>query len=242
MPSVLSRFTPRGIDEFTRWIGRGAPGEVPRDLLEGSDFVVQLALEPQMPRKTFADRYEFGVMLVELLNGYDQQQISFDRGLWSWLAAYYFEQLCPRDHEGKRALRKDYVYVLSQSRIYYRHLVRTPWYLVKTHGERCRYLLASQPSDPAPLGRQSSLLEELAARQFVISSPALVGAAARLYSDPRTGRPMRGAGAKGGGSPRRLALIANQLALTYDIHNMPPDRLLQLLPEEFGTRWRAAAE
>lgn len=242
MPSVLSRFTPRGIDEFTKWIGRGAHGEVPRDLLEGAEFAVQLALEPQMPGKTFADRYEFGVALVELLNGYDQQQISFDRGLWSWLAAYYFEQLCPRDRDGKQALRKDYVYVLDQSRIYYRHLVRTPWYLVKTHGERCRFLLLPRRDDPAPLSQQSGLLDRLAARQFVISSPALVGAAARLYSDPRAGRPTRGAGGEGSGSPRRLALIANQLALTYDIHNMPADRLLQLLPEEFGTRWRVAAE
>jgi hypothetical protein len=243
MPSVLSRFTPRGIDEFTKWIGRGAPGDVAKELLEGAEFVQQLALEPQMPQTVFADRYEFGVALVELLNGYDQQQISFDYGLWSWLAAYYFEQLCPRNEEGKRALRKDYVYVLGQSRTYYRHLVRTPWYLVKTHGERCRFLLLSQTSSPeAPLSRQSSLLEELAGRQFVISSPALVAAAARLYSDARTGEPRRGAGAKGSGSPRRLALIANQLALTYDIHNMPADRLLQLLPEEFGTRWRAAAE
>jgi hypothetical protein len=31
-------------------------------------------------------------------------------------------------------LRRPYVYVLSESRIYYRHLVRGPWYLVRTHG------------------------------------------------------------------------------------------------------------
>jgi hypothetical protein len=192
-----------------------------------------------MPQKKFADRYEFGLTLVELLAGYDQQQVSFDLTLWSWLAAHYFEQLCPRDENGKRALRRDYVYVLSESRTYYRHLVRTPWFLVKTHGEKCRYLLVSRPGDLAPLSRQTDLLDQLAARQFVISSPALVGAAARLYTDQRTGQPRRGAGAKGSGSPpRRLALIANQLSLTYDIHDMPVDRLMKLLPEEFGARWR----
>ena len=52
------------------------------------------------------------------------------------------------------------------------------------------------------------------------------------------GQPTRGAGAKGSGSPRRLALLANQLSLTYDIHDMPVDRLLKILPEEFGARWR----
>ena len=31
--------------------------------------------------------------------------------------------------------------------------------------------------------------------------------------------------------------IANQLALTYDIRNMPTGNFLQLLPEEFSARW-----
>jgi hypothetical protein len=65
----------------------------------------------------------------------------------------------------------------------------------------------------------------------------LVGAARRLYTDKFTGRPTRGAGAKGSGSPRRLALIANQLALTYDIRDMPTENFLKLLPEEFAARW-----
>ena len=175
---------------------------------------------------------------MRLLADQDHQTVSFDRGLWSWLAAFYFEQLCPRDEEGNRTMRKEYVYALSESRIYYRHLVRTPWFLVKTHGDCCRFLLIARDGDPAPLSRQSYLLDQLAARQFVISSPSLIGVAARLYSDARTGQPTRGAGAKGSGSPRRLALIANQLSLTYDIHDMPVDRLLKILPEEFGARWR----
>jgi hypothetical protein len=191
-----------------------------------------------MPTAHFLDRYEFGVALVQLLDSQDQQTVSFDQGLWSWLAAFFFEQLCPRDDDGKRALRKDYVYALSESRTYYRHLVRTPWFLVKTHGERCRFLLVTRAGDPAPLSRQSYLLDQLAARQFVISSPSLIGVAARLYSDQRTGQPTRGAGARGSGSPGRLALIANQLSLTYDIHDMPVDRLMKILPEEFGARWR----
>lgn len=191
-----------------------------------------------VPQQKFRDRYEFGKFLVDLLKPFEHQSISFDRGLWSWLAAYYFEQLSPRDQNGARALRKDYVYALSESRIYYRHLVRAPWYLVSTHREACRFLLVARQDDPAPLSRQSYLLDQLAARQFVISSPTLIAAAGRLYSDPRTGMPTRGAGAKGSGSPRRLALIANQLSLTYDIHAMPVDRFLKLLPDEFGGRWR----
>jgi hypothetical protein len=238
MDSLLSRFTTTGLDQFIRWIRAGAPGSVPEELLEDSTFVERVTGGKPVPKTLFPDRYQFGVALVQLLADQDQQKASFDRGLWSWLAAVFFEQLCPRDKDGKRNLRKDYVYALSETRTYYRHLVRTPWFLVKTHGERCRFLLIGRSDDPAPLSRQSYLLDQLAARQFVISSPSLVGAAARLYSDARTGLPTRGAGAKGSGSPRRLALIANQLSLTHDIHDMPVDRLLKILPEEFGARWR----
>ena len=238
MRNLLSRFTAIGVDEFLKWIRAGAPGTIPQELLEDSRFSEQLPGEKVLPSTRFADRYEFGVALVQLLDDQDQQTVSFDRGLWSWLAAFFFEQLCPRDKDRKRALRKEYVYALSELRIYYRHLVRTPWFLAKTHGERCRYLLVARRDDPAPLSRQSYLLDQLAARQFVISSPSLIGVAARLYSDQRTGQPTRGAGAKGSGSPRRLALIANQLSLTYDIHDMPVDRLLKILPDEFGARWR----
>jgi hypothetical protein len=239
MHDVLSRFTARGLAEFTRWIQHGAPSTIPRELLESAEFAEKITGGKRPPEQQFSDRYEFGAALVQLLSDLDQQQVSFDRGLWSWLAAYYFEQLAPKDADGKRVtLRKEYVYTLSEPRIYYRHLARTPWFLVKTHGERCKYLLVSRPGDPAPLSRQSYLLDQLAARQFVIASPALVGAAAYLYSDRRTGQPTRGAGAKGSGSPRRLALIANQLSLTFDIHDMPPERLLLLLPEEFGARRR----
>jgi hypothetical protein len=238
MRNLLSRFTTPGLDEFVKWIRSGAPGTLPQELLEDSTFAERLPGDIIVPLTQFPDRYEFGVALVRLLDDQDQQTVSFDRGLWSWLAASFFEQLCPRGSDGKRALRKEYVYALSESRTYYRHLVRTPWFLVKTHGERCRFLLVARGDDPAPLSRQTYLLDQLAARQFVISSPSLIGVAARLYSDPRTGKPTRGAGARGSGSPGRLALIANQLSLTYDIHDMPVDRLMKILPDEFGARWR----
>ena len=56
--------------------------------------------------------------------------------------------------------------------------------------------------------------------------------AQRVYAPERVMTPLIRAGAKGSGSPRRLALIANQLSLTYDIHAMPVDRLLKLLPAQ----------
>jgi hypothetical protein len=234
MADVVRSFNDQGIAEFSRWLRSGAVGALPSSLLLDPEFSMPMTLShiPNVP--TFKDRYEFGVFLVDLLGPYDPHLISYDAGLWSWLAALFFDQLAPSDVEGKRKLRRPYVYVLSQSRHYYRHLVRGPWYLVRTHGLEARYLLAPvRTDDPIPLARQSYLLDQLAARQFIISSPTLIAAARRLYTDPRTGRQKKGAGAKGKGSARRLALIANQLALTYDIYNMSVDQFMSILPREF---------
>jgi hypothetical protein len=41
-------------------------------------------------------------------------------------------------------------------------------------------------------------------------------------------------GGEGSRSPQRLALIANQLSPTRDIHDTPVERLTKILPEELG--------
>jgi hypothetical protein len=238
MPDKLCEFTSQGITAFSKWLRSGAPGNIPSDLLIDPTFSTPLCETDFLARERFPDRYSFGCRLVQLLSPFDSHAISYKHTLWSWLAAWYFDQLCEIDGSGKRMLRREYVYVPQNERYYYRHLVRTPWYVVSQHSEAAKFLLIStRNDDPAPLSRQSSLLDALAARQFVIASRTLVGAAQRLYTDKFTGRPTRGAGAKGSGSPRRLALIANQLALTYDIRDMPTDNFLRLLPDEFSARW-----
>ena len=237
MSDSLRAFNESGIETFAKWLGNGAVGQVPRDLLLDEGFSKSIDAAHLPAQENFRDRYEFGCRLVELLKELDDRMISYDRGLWTWLAAWYFEQICPIGSDGTRVLRRPYVYIFGDARKYYRHLVRTPWFLVAKHGDKCRYLLASTADDPTPLSRQSALLDALAARQYVIASPTLVAAANRLYVNQRTGRPKRGAGAKGRGSPRRLALIANQLSLTFDIRDMPVDNFMKLLPEEFSTSW-----
>ena len=238
MANKLCEFTSQGIEAFSKWIRSGAPGGLPNDLLVDPFFSTPLSETDFLINEQFADRYSFGCRLVELLKPFDSHVISYRQPLWSWLAAWYFDQLCETDGSGKRILRKEYVYVPQNERLYYRHVVRTPWYVVSQHGEAAKFLLTStRKDDPAALSRQSYLLDQLAARQFVIASPTLIGAARRLYSDKLTGQPARGAGAKGRGSPRRLALIANQLALTHDIRDMPTDSFMKLLPEEFSARW-----
>lgn len=233
MTRLIQRFTDAGQAAFAKWIGAGAPGALPSDLMSHKDYVAPIIEADFDPSRLLVSRYEFGVRLVELLGDLDRREIAYDAGLWTWLAAVYFDQICPVGPDGRRQPRKPEAYVLSKARLYFRHLVRTPWYLVSRHGEAGAYLLAARPDDSAPLSRQSYLLDQLAARQFIIASPTLIAAARILYVNPRSGQPRRGAGGKGRGSPRHLAVLVNQLALTFDVHTMPVDRFLDLLPTEF---------
>lgn len=227
MLEALRRFTGAGVTEFSKWLRAGAKGPSPSDLLTDPTFCKPMTETELLVRKTFSDRYDFGAHLVKLLQQFNSREISFDRGLWAWLAARHFELLCPSNADGLRKLREENAYIPGEPRKYYRHLVRTPWYLAATHGEASKFLLLS------PLHEQNSLLDQLAARQFIISSPTLIAAAKKLYTNPQTGQPRRGAGAKGPGSPRRFAVVANQLSLTFDIRGMPVDKFMGLLPAEF---------
>ena len=51
--------------------------------------------------------------------------------------------------------------------------------------------------------------------------------------DPKTARHKGGAADREGGSARCLADVLLQLDLTWDLHAMTPDEILELLPGEF---------
>jgi hypothetical protein len=78
--------------------------------------------------------------------------------------------------------------------------------------------------------------EQLGARQDIFSSKTIIEAAGLLYLDD-SGNPIRGATSRDRkGVVRRLADIANQLGLTYDLRVCPVTDFLNLLPPEFE-RW-----
>ena len=173
----------------------------------------------------------------------DPAKISTDRGLWTWLALYLFDQLCPSGSDGKRKLDKHYRYLLSSDyRHYYRHLVRTPWQLCRDHGPNSRFLLLATNDGADPLRRHGDILEQLGGTQSIIRSrPIIVGGLSSI-SDPLSGRPKKGAAGKGGGSIRRFARVLRQLDLTFDPELMPPADLVPYYLVEFDGWKKGVAE
>lgn len=247
MTDAVRVFTDSGIEKFREYLASlrsGNPSTVPGWLL--TDAGTSEPFDPPMSiscvpaRKPFTDRYEFGVYLKDRFSSSSVASISMDYRLWSWLALYYFEELCPADSAGNRTVLADEAYILDRKfkfEEYYRHLVRTPWLAVCQHGDRSRVLLipASTPGS-SPLSRRGEIIEQLAARQKILGNPAIVAGAYRMYFDETKGRPKRGSGGSGPGSPRRLALLVQQLELTYDLAACSPNDVVGLLPKEFE-RW-----
>ncbi len=186
------------------------------------------------------DRYAFGQYLLELLSPLNQPDLSADRHLWSSLALLWFDHLCPPLGSGRK-LDKLYRYVLSTDyRHYYRHLVRSPWQLVRDHGPNARLLLLSTAERPHPLRIHGEILEQLGGRQSVLRSKSIIAEANLLFGDPVTGRPKPRVASKNiGGTVRRLGMVLRQLDLTFDVEDMPPNGLVSLLPREFD-RWKQA--
>jgi hypothetical protein len=78
-----------------------------------------------------------------------------------------------------------------------------------------------------------ALVTLIASRPSLVTCKAVVGAATRLYYDSASGRNRSGLSGRDPGSPRRFADILSQLDLTWDLHSLTTEELLELLPPEF---------
>lgn len=233
----LRKLNDEGLAEFETWIADGAQGKPPLELLTNQTTSQPVAgISVGAPIVT--DRYAFGQYLVGLLSPLNPSDLSADRHLWSSLALLWFDHICPPLASGRK-LDKLYRYVLSTDyRHYYRHLVRSPWQLVRDHGVNARLLLLQSAERPHPLRIHGEILEQLGGRQAVLRSRSIIAEANRLFADPVTGRPRPKVASKNiGGTVRRLGMVLRQFDLTFDVDDMPDGGLVALLPREFD-RWK----
>jgi len=227
----LRRLSDSGIVRFQAYIDGLRSGHAtppPVEILNSEELTDSVTPRVRVGDQPFASRYELGVYLVDALAALDQQRISRDIGMWSWLALFYFEQLCPRQSDGQRSLRENYTYILSQDfRHYPRHAIRTTYYFVQQYGSQARFMFSK------PLHERGEIAEQLVARQELAGCPAVFEAASRLYDDPDRRTFKSGAAGVGKGSIRRFVRVLQQFQMTYDLFSMSASDLLRLLPSEF---------
>ena len=240
MPAVRV-LNAEGLAKFTEYLAdlRSAPSKAPPfELLTDGRYSDPFDPPVTIEQRSFNSAYEIGAYMIEVFESCEDRLISRNHGLWSWLALFYFDQLCKPDGSGNRKPLEDAVYVLEERfsfRRYYRHGIRTPWMAVKEHGEHAKVLLLTSGK-----GTRTDINEQLGAYQHLFANNTIIASAYAMYFDTTQQKPRRGAGGKGGGSARRLESIARQLELTYDLQECTPSKFLALLPKEFKAWVRQA--
>lgn len=234
MEDISRKLNAAGIKLFRDYIHGGADGPPPVQILSDPQYSEPLGKKLNLGGARFSDRYHFGSYVRTLLKGLDQNMTSRDRGLWSALGLFWFDRLCPANKNGHRSPKEDYYYILSADyRHYYRHLVRSPWQLVRDHGDNAQFLLISPRRQEHPLSVHGEILEQFGGRQQVLASRPIIAAANKMYFDRTQGAPKRGVAGSGKGSARRFGLVLRQLDLTYDPSSMDDQAFFGILPKEF---------
>jgi len=238
----LRRLNLQGIKKFEEYLDRlrnpgGDKEPPPVDLLDHPETSEALPWDVKLEQKNFQNRFELGQYLVSLLEQCDQWKINFDPGLWSWLALFFFDHLCPAGPDGRRKPDANENYILSPDRRrQYRHALRTTYLFVREYGEKVLFMFCG------PAHKRGQIMEDLSARQYFLGCRGVIEAAGHLYYDPLRNSPKRGAAAKDKlGTVRRFGVVLKQFERTYDLFSLSRQQVLEILPREFD-RFRVEEE
>jgi len=182
--------------------------------------------------RKFSSRYEVGEHMFQVLHNSGLSKFEKDIGLWTWLAAFYFEELCPADSDGVRKPGEISKWILNpEGRRYYKHMLAGPYFVYRQHASnplRTRILL------DGPAHVINHAFREIAGRTRLVSNPSVLDALDELYFDSAHGGIKRGAQTAKPGGISRFASVMMQFDCTYDLYSMSSQEILDLLPPEFN--------
>ncbi len=237
----LRRFNSDGIGTFVNYRARLTVEpklSPPIELLEDPALTEIISEDIEVIARSFMNRLEAGRFLNELFEGANINLPERDRGLWTWLTMFFFDEVCPADGNGNRDPQDEarLLPLLDNHQRFYRHLLLGPFLIVRAHRDQPERALAFLKQ---PLWKPGDIVEQLASRKELVTNRAVAEAATRLYFDPVSDAFKRGHSSKIRGGPRRLASLLNQLDLTWYLYGLSADEVLNLLPKEFD-RFRKA--
>lgn len=232
---ILRRLNSSGIEameEFLDSLGTDEPIPYPRHLLIERDFSHSVDSDVDLEHRQFGNRFEMAKYLASQLLPIETTDPTRERGLWSWIALFYFPLICPQKNGVRKpGERARWIPVLDDFKKYYRHLIAGPYRVYQFYRDNPKIAMAMLCNPP---GSPGELAEQLASRQEILTNRALIQGATELYIDSSTSKFKRGAGGSGPGSPRRFAAVIQQFDVTWDLYAMSAEQLLAMLPAEFS--------
>ena len=160
MADIVRQLTKQGINAFRDYIQnnrRVNPAPVPpHHLLYQNTYSESLSQHIEVERNQFYTKHEAATYLHRVFANFDQAEISYNGGLWSWISLYYLEELLSAKTLGKNRLNAPDNYILEVEqgdlkwREYSHHLLVTPFYLYRTPWRRSQN--AAGGTDRLPYG------------------------------------------------------------------------------------------
>ena len=200
-----------------------------------------------LPEGPFPTRYELCSKLHDALeDSIAMERLKPDDGIWSWLSAYYFEELTSFTTKGgktKISISKEqefpaYIWNANFKKAY-RHRIGHGVFMIRHLGkELSKPMLLSAP------GSMSDYCEQTFARVGSYREKTVIEAAHSIFYDGKQVIP-------GSSGERRWALQhlhrdVGQYLVNYELHEMKPDELLDFLPPSFKKQgfinWGAQAK
>lgn len=237
MKTPIRSFNSKGIQAFYNFLTDARDGDISplREDILTSGYLTEIVIPSvEIEAKEFLTKEEMTIYLYDKITNVGDIPFK-NRGMWTWLAAFYFESICPV-RKDKRKIQEDAKYILNTEHWgrYYRHLLAIPVRLYYELGSLSMIYLAGTPD------KHGDIIEQLASRQEIAANPGLIEAVTSLYWDNEKQKIKRGARNKSGrGVLRRFATnIVPQFQMTYDLNSMSGDEILSLLPSEFND-WKS---
>ena len=165
----------------------------PRELLEDEALTEILNVPVDIEPRSFATRLEAGIFLNNLVKQAVVAQPERDKGLWSWLTLFFFDEVCPKDGHGKREPQDEarLIAQVDNFQRFYRHLLLGPFLVVRAHEDNPARAMAFLCN---PLWKPGEIAEQLASRKELVTNQAVAELATQLYYDPVKQTFRRGAG------------------------------------------------
>lgn len=230
-------FNEDGLNEFERILAEMRNGNIanlPEELL--SDERYSSVLEPivNIGKVEYKNKNELVPYLTQILDLRKNKHLYFNKGLWSWLTAFFFDNICPQDRNNKRKVNEAAFYILKDPKNYtkyYRHLLAYPSRIFSELDDSAKIFLIGN------FAKRGEITEQFGAYQEIALNKGILQAANILYWDDSSKNLKRGAASKGAGSARRLIRLIRQYQLTYDLNSMQGKEIIDLLPHEFS-KWK----
>lgn len=230
---LARRLTAQGIEQFDSFLvslrddsSLDAPTGLLTDTVTSAPIDVEVDAEP----REYHSRLEVAEHLNRILR-IDSTNLRTDAGFWTWMALCWFETLCPAPNgRWQPGQAHRWIADLEDPRKACWHILAGPYQVYRAHRDDPARALSLLSGPPQQMG---ALVTLIASRPSLVTCKAVVGAATRLYYDSASGRNRSGLSGRDPGSPRRFADILSQLDLTWDLHSLTTEELLELLPPEF---------